>query len=898
MKKMVLLLGLLLMVFSMVSYAVAITYLPYKGIDYTIMGLSAERVAVLDKARRMAMIMWTPKESFPTWQGENGKYNPVKALDGTVTNKFIAGKTYAGIPYSMDNRGHDEVAWQKFVDAGNTTSIMMTSKYGGRNATTAYGVDCSAFVCLALREVPGYSKLDLMGTATMISSPLFIRLNSINDMLPGDLFLVHIENVHEHVMMYVGKKDNLYYVFESTVDGSRCQYRGYTEAGLSSYKYYRFKGFKNDAKYYPYDVNGYVDGKKVGTLNGLAKFDVDINSARVGSQVVDFYRDCQDGSTYSVSNVKAADGYEYLGPSTAGSGLSGKISGAAVETILMFKRKNYVFDLNGIVDDAEVRTLEGVGTVDIYMNGKLVADDVSDYTKEWPYGTEYEITDFKAKSGYAYTNTYKKGGGMKGRIGAGTMEVFPWFVSEGKAMSTGYDRVLPDGDYIVRNAADMGKTYYLDVPGIEWPAPEGTEVSLYMKENGVKVYRHDVWTLKYEGGYYTVTQAGTDMALSAVNRRHGAGIQLGSKDAAARWAIQYSAADGAYVMQSSQSGYYLDVAGELAVGASVQQSKDAGTRSGWLMIPYEPVAAVAEGRYVLVSDADGAQVADIEGDSYEIGNGVNVLPGPAEGQNRYNAFDVTPLREGFYTLRQAGSGKALEVAYGAEGAGKNVQVGTYSAGYHQQWALLPQGDGYALVSRASGFAMAIDGENIVQSRRSGEAGQRWQLAPVHAVRYDANGGFGAPKDQEAYYHNALTVSKLEPTRLGWVFTGWATSPDAAKAEYLPGRDYSIETDLKLYAVWKQAQRVELPDDLEAVERRSFAGTSAQEIVIPQGCKSIASQAFAESGSLIAVVIPDSVTDIADDAFQGSANVVLYAHSGAYAQQYALMYGIAFAAVGE
>ena len=651
-------------------------------------------------------------------------------------------------------------------------------------------------------------------------------------------------------------------------------------------------------KYYPYDVNGYVDGKKVGTLNGLAKFDVDINSARVGSQVVDFYRDCQDGSTYSVSNVKAADGYEYLGPSTAGSGLSGKISGAAVETILMFKRKNYVFDLNGIVDDAEVRTLEGVGTVDIYMNGKLVADDVSDYTKEWPYGTEYEITDFKAKSGYAYTNTYKKGGGMKGRIGAGTMEVFPWFVSEGKAMSTGYDRVLPDGDYIVRNAADMGKTYYLDVPGIEWPAPEGTEVSLYMKENGVKVYRHDVWTLKYEGGYYTVTQAGTDMALSAVNRRHGAGIQLGSKDAAARWAIQYSAADGAYVMQSSQSGYYLDVAGELAVGASVQQSKDAGTRSGWLMIPYEPVAAVAEGRYVLISDADGAQVADIEGDSYEIGNGVNVLPGPAEGQNRYNAFDVTPLREGFYTLRQAGSGKALEVAYGAEGAGKNVQVGTYSAGYHQQWALLPQGDGYALVSRASGFAMAIDGENIVQSRRSGEAGQRWQLAPVHAVRYDANGGFGAPKDQEAYYHNALTVSKLEPTRLGWVFTGWATSPDAAKAEYLPGRDYSIETDLKLYAVWKQAQRVELPDDLEAVERRSFAGTSAQEIVIPQGCKSIASQAFAESGSLIAVVIPDSVTDIADDAFQGSTNVVLYAHSGAYAQQYALMYGIAFAAMEE
>ncbi len=62
----------------------------------------------------------------------------------------------------------------------------------------------------------------------------------------------------------------------------------------------------------------------------------------------------------------------------------------------------------------------------------------------------------------------------------------------------------------------------------------------------------------------------------------------------------------------------------------------------------------------------------------------------------------------------------------------------------------------------------------------------------------------------------------------------------------------------------------LPGSLDEIQSEAFAGVSAQVVILPEACRSIASRAFANCPDLEYVVVPslDSV-DIADDAFAGS-----------------------------
>ncbi len=71
--------------------------------------------------------------------------------------------------------------------------------------------------------------------------------------------------------------------------------------------------------------------------------------------------------------------------------------------------EQYLFDLNGKLGDKGIMDLRGVGTVDIYINGTCVANDVQDYYKKVPAGSTYEITDIKPAKGYRYSKVYQGG---------------------------------------------------------------------------------------------------------------------------------------------------------------------------------------------------------------------------------------------------------------------------------------------------------------------------------------------------------------------------------------------------------------------------------------------------------------------------------------------------------
>lgn len=71
----------------------------------------------------------------------------------------------------------------------------------------------------------------------------------------------------------------------------------------------------------------------------------------------------------------------------------------------------------------------------------------------------------------------------------------------------------------------------------------------------------------------------------------------------------------------------------------------------------------------------------------------------------------------------------------------------------------------------------------------------------YTVKYNANGGSGAPSAQTKWHDTTLTLSTTKPTRSGYTFKGWSTSSSATSATYSAGGSYTANAAATLYAVW-------------------------------------------------------------------------------------------------
>lgn len=72
----------------------------------------------------------------------------------------------------------------------------------------------------------------------------------------------------------------------------------------------------------------------------------------------------------------------------------------------------------------------------------------------------------------------------------------------------------------------------------------------------------------------------------------------------------------------------------------------------------------------------------------------------------------------------------------------------------------------------------------------------------YTVKYNANGGTGAPSSQTKWKDQTLKLSTTKPTRTGYSFLGWSTSSSATTATYVAGGNYTANSAATLYAVWK------------------------------------------------------------------------------------------------
>lgn len=100
---------------------------------------------------------------------------------------------------------------------------------------------------------------------------------------------------------------------------------------------------------------------------------------------------------------------------------------------------------------------------------------------------------------------------------------------------------------------------------------------------------------------------------------------------------------------------------------------------------------------------------------------------------------------------------------------------------------------------------------ILAQDSSGKVGTYWlkyesnkmtvsNIKNTYTVKYDANGGSGAPSAQTKTEGETLILSNSKPSRSEYAFAGWSTSRNG-KAEYQPGGQYTFDKNITLYAVW-------------------------------------------------------------------------------------------------
>lgn len=92
-----------------------------------------------------------------------------------------------------------------------------------------------------------------------------------------------------------------------------------------------------------------------------------------------------------------------------------------------YRLKTFPLDLNAVLNNEYNYDLKNFGTVDVYINGVLAADDVNDYYGVHTYGTRYEITDIKNKAGQTYDGVYS--GSLSGEITGDTYVILRFYTN-------------------------------------------------------------------------------------------------------------------------------------------------------------------------------------------------------------------------------------------------------------------------------------------------------------------------------------------------------------------------------------------------------------------------------------------------------------------------------------
>lgn len=465
---------------------------------------------------------------------------------------------------------------------------------------------------------------------------------------------------------------------------------------------------------------------------------------------------------------------------------------------------NYRFDINGWLDGQDMTYITGYGTMDVYLNGSMFANDVGDFCDNYPYGTTYTITDIKPTPGHTYNGV--QSGSLSGTIGAGLTKVSLNFTSNHYRLT-----LNPNG-----GAFSDGSTGARALTGADLIYGHGNWNNL--AGNPVTRYNCNF------AGWYTAPSGGTklyDANGSCLESSYWSNNQYyGTSDLTvyAQWSpyvhtVAYNA-NGGVGAPASQTKTYL---------VQLNLSTDKPTRTGYTFASWNTAADGSGTKWNpgdnYTPDYNGGTVtlyAQWTKDTYTISYNLN--GGKISGQK--TSYDVTteaftlptPVRGGYTFSGWTGTGlssatKTVTVAKGSAGnrsytANWSAKIYTIYFDYNKPetdgtvggagttsksvrfdstYGALPSPslDGYTFDGwyTAASNGIKISSGTTYKTGGSTRLYAHWTLN-TYSISYTLNGGSisGQPT---SYNVNTATFTLPTPTKTGYTFTGWTGSNGTA-----------------------------------------------------------------------------------------------------------------------
>lgn len=208
--------------------------------------------------------------------------------------------------------------------------------------------------------------------------------------------------------------------------------------------------------------------------------------------------------------------------------------------------------------------------------------------------------------------------------------------------------------------------------------------------------------------------------------------------------------------------------------------------------------------------------------------------------------------------------------------------------------------GYNSWSEASGFCAVYGGDEVQPVRMRlatvhNDAEQAIIEELLNATSTVDKAWIGASKVSGAWKWvdgTALKYSQWgynEPNSTG---SGLAASFDGSWYAYENGKNIRVQGFITEQFTGIGLPQVKLPASTFYVDDEAFVGNSTiQSVVALDGLQVIGTRAFADCANLKCITLPDTVSYIAEDAFENTPDVVIFASVGSYAWQWAEEQGI-------
>ena len=315
------------------------------------------------------------------------------------------------------------------------------------------------------------------------------------------------------------------------------------------------------------------------------------------------------------------------------------------------------------------------------------------------------------------------------------------------AESEAAGQTIPDGDYWACSA--IGRNYFLDIPGNEPAAVDGTNVQMWGWPENTVPSVFDAFRFEYRGnGFYKITQKDTHYCLDVVDGSltAGANIRLwpSNDSVAQQWSVEVS--DTGYRLRARCSSFYMDVYnGGYANGTNVRTWLGNGAKAqGFALIPCKlDERPLPDGEYAIWSSLKDSLFLDVIGVPSEFKTGSNIdVWNTDDPTNRKNAehYMLEYAGDGWYRIYEKTSGLAVEIANDPiTFADKNQNAMLYEKNDSrgQFWKIRKNSDGTCfLINKLAGQYLDVwnantdNGTNVQAHPFNGSAAQRWSFVPI------------------------------------------------------------------------------------------------------------------------------------------------------------------------